>query len=240
MEEIRVIDCERWMVVGMVGSSFLAFGAPARSEIDPAEKACPEAFVERAELRARLPRPKDATNVTRPALRKELLEMEQLDQEARKRFIEAIYAGGGDVPMNDPARVAVIHVDDDINLPKLKHIVTQEGFPTIAMVGLDGVQAAFLLIQHADSAPQFQARMLTVISRRLRTGEINRNQYALLTDRVLQSQGKPQRYGTQFQGEGDQLKPLPIEDEAHVDQRRHALGLMSLANYACIVHARDR
>ena len=82
--------------------------------------------------------------------------------------------------------------------------------------------------------------MLTVISRRLRTGEINGNQYALKTDRVLQSQGKPQRYGTQFQGKGDQLKPLPIEDEVHVDQRRHALGLMSLANYSCIVHARDR
>src|SRR5882757_1260010 len=212
------------MVVGIVGSSFLAFGAPARSEIDPAEKACPEAFVERAELRARLPRPKDATNVTRPALRKELLEMEQLDQEARNRFMEAISAGGGDVPVNDPAREAIIQVDDDINLPKLKHFITQDGFPTIAMVGLDGVQAAFLLIQHADSAPQFQAGMLKVISRRLRTGEINGNQYALLTDRVLQSQGKAQRYGTQFQGKGDQLKPLPIEDEAHVDQRRHALG----------------
>jgi hypothetical protein len=103
MEEIRVIDFERWMVVGIVGSSLLAFGAPARSGIDPAEKACPDAFVERAELRARLPRPKDATNVTRPALRKELLEMEQLDQEARKRFIDAIHAGGGDVPMNDPS-----------------------------------------------------------------------------------------------------------------------------------------
>jgi hypothetical protein len=60
------------------------------------------------------------------------------------------------------------------------------------------------------------------------------SQFALLTDKVLRGQGKPQLYGTRFD---DELKPEPIADEAHVDKRRHSLGMISLANYSCKIHA---
>ena len=35
---------------------------------------------------------------------------------------------------------------DAANLKRLKHIVAQDGFPTAEMVGLDGVDAAWLLM----------------------------------------------------------------------------------------------
>ncbi len=209
----------------------------AQSDEAKLEKACPAAFAQRARLAAKNPAPKDATMFTRPALRKELLEMAQQDQAVRAVFLKAVDASAGALPIDDPSRLAVIHEDETINLPKLKHIIEQEGFPTVDMVGLEGLQAAFLLIQHADSDPGFQARMLTVISARLHGGGINGNEYALLTDRVLLAQNKRQRYGTQFVGDNNQMKPRPIEDEGRVDQRRHALGLISLANYSCIMHA---
>jgi hypothetical protein len=85
---------------------------------------------------------------------------------------------------------------DTNDLQALKHIVIQDGFPTIAMVGIEGVHAAFLLTQHADGDPAFQETMLRIITPRLRDGGITGNEYALLTDRVLRAQGKPQRYGT--------------------------------------------
>ena len=216
----------------------MLYAIQARAQSDEArlEKACPAAFAERARLRAKKPATKHATMFTRPALRKELLEMAQQDQAARELFLGAGNATAGALPIDDPSRLAVKHVDD-INLPKLKHIIAQEGLPTITMVGLDGLQAAFILIQHADSDVAFQARMLTVISARLNGGGINGNEYALLTDRVLLAQNKRQRYGTQFVGDTNQMKPRPIEDEGRVDQRRHALGLISLANYSCIMHA---
>ena len=128
------------------------------------------------------------------------------------------------------------HVDE-VNLTNLKHIINQDGFPTTAMVGLDGVDAAFLLTTHADSDSSFQAKIFKIVTPRLRRNEIDGNQFALLTDRVLVAQGKPQRYGTQFEGLGDQMKPKPIQDEAHVDERRRALGLISIKNYTCVLHA---
>ncbi len=200
------------------------------------EKACPQAAMEKEQFLAKRPPPKAVANITRPALQKELLQMVVEDQAVRERFIAAINAHGGDLPMDDPTRLAAIHVDK-INLPKLKHIINQDRFPTTAMVGLDGVQAAFLLTTHADSDPSFQAKILKIVTPRLRTHEMDGNQYALLTDRVLVAQGKKQRYGTQFEGNGDQLKPKPIQDEAHVDERRRALALISMENYTCVLHA---
>ncbi len=53
---------------------------------------------------------------------------------------------------------------------------------------------------------------------------------AYLEDRVLTAQGKPQLYGTQFQGEGKTFGPQPIEDEEHLDERRACVGLSHSQN----------
>ena len=200
------------------------------------EKACPQAELEKQQFLAKRVQPKPVANITRPALQTELKQMAREDQVVREPFIAAINAHGGNLPMDDPTRLAAIHVDK-VNLTKLKHIINQDGFPTTAMVGLDGVAAAFLLTTHADSDSSFQAKILKIITPRLRRNEIDGNQFALLTDRVLVAQGKRQRYGTQFEGNGDQMKPKPIQDEAHVDERRRALGLISITNYTCVLHA---
>ena len=164
--------------------------------------------------------------VTRPALQRELLLRVERDQVARRSLMNGV------VPQADPRLTELAHVDAD-NLHRLKQIIHQDGFPTPEMVGFNGVQAAFLLTQHADSDPAFQARMLRIITRRVRRGELDAQNFALLTDRVLVHQGKPQRYGTQFFESGGAMKPQPIEDPLQVDQRRAALGLGSMADYAC-------
>jgi hypothetical protein len=213
---------------------FLATINPAESRDWDAkiEAACPAAAEEEARLLAARPPPKDATSVSRPALRKDLLQMEKLDQDARELLVAA--TATPDLPEDHPALVHMLEVDAT-NLKRLKHVVNQDGFPTIEMVGLDGVNAAFILTQHAD--PQFQAKMLPVLTVRLKDGEIPAQDYALLTDRVLRAQGRPQRYGTQFGWSEDGLNPDPIADESHVDERRSALGMMSLANYSCMLRA---
>ena len=101
----------------------------------------------------------------------------------------------------------------------------------------EATRHAIKFAQTTGADPSFQAKILKIITPRLRKNEIDGNQDALLTDRVLVAQGKQQRYGTQFEEHGDQLKPKPIQDEAHVDERRRALGLISIKNYTCVLHA---
>ena len=126
---------------------------------------------------------------------------------------------------------------DSANLKRLKHIVTQDGFPTAEMVGLDGVSAAWLLTVHAAEDPDFQEKVLNLTKEHVRRLEVSNDQVALLTDDVLNGRGKPQRYGTNFEWRDGELQPAPMEDEANVDKRRRAAGLGTLANYACIMRA---
>jgi hypothetical protein len=59
--------------------------------------------------------------------------------------------------------------------------------------------------------------------------EVSPANVAYLKDRVLMMNGKPQIYGTQFQGAGKDMQAYPIEDADRVDERRASVGLGSFA-----------
>ncbi len=193
---------------------------------------CPEAVREAEEFRSRMKTPRVHAPPTRPALRENLLLMEKQDQEARM----FLTSSGLRINPSSPESMRMRAVDS-ANLKRLKHIVTQDGFPTAEMVGLDGVGAAWLLTVHAADDPDFQEKVLKLTKEHVRRGEVSSDQVALLTDDLLSARGKPQRYGTNFVLRDGELKPAPMEDEANVDKRRRAAGLGTLASYACILRA---
>jgi hypothetical protein len=166
---------------------------------------------------------------TEPAIRANLLNMAQNDMKARNAFI----ATG----MKDQKAMQVVDDTDAANLKQLKTIVDKQGFPTVAQVGTRGVNAMFLLIQHADSDPAFQEKALTVLQARTGKEAVDGWNLAMLTDRVLGKQGKPQRYGTQFQKVDGKWVPNPIEDPSHVEERRAKIGLPPMSDYACMIKA---
>jgi hypothetical protein len=141
MRRLFVHRLQQFGVASAIGI-LSATPASARFFDEKSEKACPQAAIEKEQLLAKRPQPDAVANITRPALQKALLQMEREDQAVRERFVAAMNAHGGDLPMDDPTRLAVNHVDE-VNLPKLKHIINQDGFPTTAMVGIDGVQGHF-------------------------------------------------------------------------------------------------
>jgi hypothetical protein len=210
-------------------SSPSTVAATFSSEIDAM---CPEAVREAAELRSRVKTPNMQAPPTRPALRENLLLMAKQDQEARA----FLHSSGLRVDPTSPESVRMREVDS-ANLKRLKHIVSQDGFPTAEMVGLDGVNAAWLLTVHAAGDADFQEKVLRLTKEHVRRGEVRSDQVALLTDDLLDGRGKPQRYGTNFVLRDGALKPAPMEDEANVDKRRRAAGLGTLANYACVLRA---
>src|SRR5262245_46456624 len=152
------------------------------------------------------------------SLRRELLEMCEVDQNVRQGF----------GPHMSAEKVAKIEAADAKHVSSMKAIVTQYGWPGQSLVGKDGAHAAWLLVQHADST--FMAQCLPLMERSVVAGEASARDYAYLLDRVLMQQGKLQVYGTQFTfGAGGELLLHPIEDAEHVDERRRAVGLPSMA-----------
>lgn len=109
----------------------------------------------------------------------------------------------------------------------MKAIVAKHGWPGRTLVGRDGAYAAWAVVQ-ASSDLAFQKQCLEMLELAVAQGEAQAVEHAYLYDRVAASSGKPQRWGTQFRPDGD---PYPIEDVAHVDDRRKAIGLPTMAEY---------
>jgi hypothetical protein len=117
------------------------------------------------------------------------------------------------------------------NVPWLKQVIADVGWPGIALVGEDGASAAWLLAQHADRDPAFQRRCLDLLVEAAARGEASWMHVAYLTDRVLLAEGKPQEYGTQATGRDGRYVARDLRDPAGVDERRAQAGLGPLAEY---------
>lgn len=114
---------------------------------------------------------------------------------------------------------------DLANMTRLEEIIGQYGWPGARLVGIKASDNAFLVLQHGDL--KSQQRHLPAFRAAVVTNDAPASQLALLEDRVRVDQGQAQIYGSQVK-DG---KPAPIEDEANVDRRRAAIGLMPLAAY---------
>ena len=162
------------------------------------------------------------------ALRRELLEMRERDQEVRKTIFGR-YAYGEPRSPEDSAWFKAVDAE---NTRRMQEIIAQHGWPGLSEVGEDGAGAAWILVQHADGLPDFQKRCLELIRAAVEAGEASGGNLAYLTDRVRIAGGLPQLYGTQGRwSEDGELGLWEIEDAATVDERRAALGLEPVAEY---------
>ncbi|HEV8368797.1 MAG TPA: DUF6624 domain-containing protein, partial [Pyrinomonadaceae bacterium] len=153
------------------------------------------------------------SSVGNPTLRKELLRRLEIDQEIRDEWIKQ------EVDREDKSLNARWKAIDNANSARMKEIVRQFGWPGPELIGQDGTDAAFILVQQADH--EFQKQKLPLVKSAYQAGKLQGQFYALLLDRVLVSEGKPQVYGTQAKAfdkrKGKEPVPEPIENEAGVD-----------------------
>jgi hypothetical protein len=111
------------------------------------------------------------------------------------------------------------------NAARLASILDRHGWPIPALVGEDGAAAAWLVLQHSIGDPPLMRRGLDLLSR-LGPGEVEPARLAMLEDRIRAFEGRPQRYGTQYDwDETGQLGPLPVEEPSCVDELRRSVGL---------------
>jgi hypothetical protein len=116
---------------------------------------------------------------------------------------------------------------DAANMKRLAQIIDTYGWPGLRFAGAAS-QTAFLVLQHAD--PATQRKYLPLLRDAVRRSDAMGGHLAMLEDRLLVDEGKPQIYGSQLAA--NPLRFEPIEDEALVDERRRSVGLEPLAEYA--------
>jgi hypothetical protein len=92
---------------------------------------------------------------------------------------------------------AAMTARDHANTEWLKGIVAERGWPTISQVGEEAAFNAWLLVQHADHDPLFQLRSLRLMEPLVAQGEVTKQNYAYLYDRIMLKLAGKQRYATQ-------------------------------------------
>ena len=158
---------------------------------------------------------------THDSLRLELIAIARSDQEDRATFGER---------WSDTAYVRRLVRGDSLRSVALERILDRYGIPTRNMVGARGADAAMLIGQHSA---WLQPRMLRM-AKAAPAGQISPEALALMEDRVLVAQGKPQIYGSQFNAtDAGLFKFHPVEDPAGMEARRARVGLPPLRDYIC-------
>jgi hypothetical protein len=158
---------------------------------------------------------------TNDSLRLALLALARADQAVR------------DVPnisdsMRDTSFTRRMALRDAADSAELRAVMNRFGWPGRSLVGPDGASAAWLVAQHIDGLQHEVLRRM----RALPAGEVSPTDLAMLEDRVLVSDDQPQRYGTQLTWANEFR---PIDDIAHLDDRRAAVGLPPLSVYLCMM-----
>jgi hypothetical protein len=113
---------------------------------------------------------------TRLTLRTELLAMREEDLRLRQELLQARNLEGG------------YHRDmEDIhkkNASRLREIIAQYGWPTRTLVGVDGEEAAWLIVQHAIGEPELLRASVSLLEEAVAAGEAPAWQLAYLSDRI--------------------------------------------------------
>jgi hypothetical protein len=160
-----------------------------------------------------------AAEPTNPELRSELLRFKDIDQ----------------ISLKIGLREDMLRVVQREHTNRLKKIVNESGWPSITMVGKDGAQAAWLLVQHADADPVWQTEALKMMTGLVASDEVNRQDVAYLTDRLLSNAHKPQLYGTQGTCiEKEIWRPNEIAEPDNVELRREHMKMSTLKDYVAL------
>lgn len=117
---------------------------------------------------------------------------------------------------------------------KLKEIVARQGWPTIAMVGFDASKDAMTILTHTPDHA-WQRSMLPRLEELGAKGKIDGSALATVVDKELVSEGKLQRYGTQFKFVDGKMAMFAVEDPEGLDARRAMVFLMPISAYEQIL-----
>ena len=108
---------------------------------------------------------------------------------------------------------------------RLDELVQIYGWPGIALVGLEGCRAAWLVAQHAICFAGFAAKFHAVMEQAVESGNVPKRLLACLTDRIEFNENRPQLYGTVLAWNEMGELTCELEDPANVDARRTEVGL---------------
>ena len=97
--------------------------------------------------------------------------------------------------------------------------------PTLKEVSQRQMDAIWLGLQH--STKEIRKKYFPQIEKAVKNGDLSKSQYALMKDRMLMDEGKPQIYGSQIKNG----KLYKLENPKTINERRKEMGMEPIEDY---------
>lgn len=120
---------------------------------------------------------------------------------------------------------------DRENLVKVVSLIEKCGMPTLNEVDQQQMSAIWLVFQHADN--YHRKKYLPQLKKSAQNGDLRKSHMALMEDRILMMDGKPQIYGSQISEDRENggWKIYDLQNPETVDKRRAEIGMQPLSEY---------
>ncbi|MFC6267834.1 DUF6624 domain-containing protein [Frigoriflavimonas asaccharolytica] len=116
--------------------------------------------------------------------------------------------------------------EDHRNQELVISIIEKCGMPTLKEVGQKHMDAIWLGLQHS-SEEEIRKKYWPQVEKAVENGDLSKQQYALMKDRILMDEGKPQIYGSQIENG----KLYTLENPETVNVRRKEMGMEPIEEY---------
>lgn len=152
------------------------------------------------------------------------VEIVEVDCNKKGEILDAIYESDQRVRKpNVPFKQLV--KEDHRNQELAISIIEKCGMPTLNEVSQRQMTAIWSVIQH--SGKKYRKKYFPQIEEAVKRGDLSKQQYALMKDRILMDEGKPQLYGSQLKN--GKLYKLEAPDK--VNERRQEMGMKPIEGY---------
>jgi hypothetical protein len=122
------------------------------------------------------------------------------------------------------------------NATRLEEIFNTIGIPTVEKVGIEAYKACWIIVQHSIEHPKFMKRYQTSLNDIANQSKMYQLHLAYLSDRINFFEGRPQKYGTQFDWDDNyEMSPYDFDSLEKVNVRRKSLGLNTLEEQIIIM-----
>ena len=155
------------------------------------------------------------------------LQKQLLDMAAEDRRVSRELAETGELYRGYAPGMADVHRR---NADAMRAIIDEHGWPGKSLVGKEGAEAAWLIVQHAIADPELLRRSLVLLREAAARGDVEPWQPAYVEDRIAFSERRPQKYGTQFDWDHEgRMSPWTLAEPDRVEEYRREVGLEPLA-----------
>jgi len=115
--------------------------------------------------------------------------------------------------------------EDHRNQELVISIIEKCGMPTLNDVTQKHMNAIWLGLQHSNK--KIRKKYFPIVEKAVENGDLSKQQYALMKDRILMDANKPQLYGSQIKNG----KLYKLENPKTVNERRKEMGMGTIEDY---------